>query len=59
MPAPNIKRVTIIPQIVSSGQEYKISVDVEAIFLFNDLDLINWDTIESRQLTWDNIDDSE
>jgi hypothetical protein len=59
MPAPNIKSVMVSPQIVSTNQEFKISVDVEAVFYFNDLDQMSWDTVENRGLTWDNIDDSE
>lgn len=54
-----INSVSLNPQTVNTEEEYKITVDAEATFYFNDLGTMTWDTVESRNLTWNNIDDSE
>ena len=59
MPAPNIKSVILTPQTVSTGQEFKITVEAESFFYFDDLASFSWDLVENRALNWDDIDDSE
>lgn len=59
MPAPNIKGVILNPQTVNTGQQFTITVDAESLFLWNDLDTFTWDIVETRNLTFDDLDDTE
>jgi len=59
MPAPNIKTITLSDYQVNTGEEFTITVDVDSMFVFDDVSSMTWDTVENRNLTWDNIDDSE
>ncbi|WP_458412792.1 hypothetical protein ACNQFZ_18575 [Schinkia sp. CFF1] len=47
-----------LPKIVSTGEQFKIEVIVESNFYFDDIEQMNWDTVENRGLLWRNIDDT-